>query len=63
MSLLIKNFLSLLVNLRYDGRSFLVESNKYLNNVFSLIDGGEGGEYWGEILRNVEIIARKIGES
>jgi len=28
-----------------------------------LIDGGEGGEYWGEILRNVEVIARKIGES
>jgi len=45
MSLLLKNFLAILLNLRYEGRNFNIESNKYLNNILAIIDG-EYAEYF-----------------
>lgn len=38
MNLLIKNFIGILLNFRYEGRNFNLQSNKFLDNIQKLID-------------------------
>lgn len=38
MNALVKNFMGILLNLRFEGRNFNLQSNKFLDNIQKLID-------------------------
>ena len=60
MSLLLSNFMGMLLNFRFEGRSFSIESNKYLLNIHKLIDS-EFTEEFNEIYTSVHSMVKKIG--
>ena len=62
MGLLVKNCVGMLVNFRFEGRNFSLESNRFLHNLHGLIDT-EYAEEFNEIYDNVRTIVKKIGEA
>ena len=59
MNSLVQNFIAILINLRYEGRNFNIESNKYINNIIEMIDK-DYTEYFNEIYTNLHTILKKI---
>ena len=59
--LLLKNFIGMLLNFRFEGRNFSIESNKYLHNIHKLIDADYTEEF-NEIYAIVHSIVKKISE-
>ena len=59
-ALLLKNFMGMLLNLRFEGRNFSIETNKYLHNIHQLIDH-EYAEEFNEIYASVHSIVKRIG--
>lgn len=58
---LLKSFIGMILNLRFEGRNFSIESNKYLHMIHKLIDN-EYTEEFNEIYASVHSIVKKIAE-